>query len=217
MSNYDVFSEIKTRVDIGAVAERYGVQLRRGGMAICPFHNERTPSFKVFERTGTFHCFGCGTHGDAITLAQRLNNLQTPLEACKLLNSDFSLGLDLSPHRETAAERRARTQAQAEKALQRAAAKAFDDWLERATSAVTRYESLLLSWREKYKPSKMAEELHPLFAESLRELETTRFLAETLECGLLEEKGAVYRSFFRKECERVIVRIRDYENAARKS
>ncbi len=217
MSNYDVFSEIKARVDIRSVAERYGVQLRRGGMAICPFHNEKTPSFKLYEQTGTFYCFGCSARGDAIALAQRLNNLPNALEAAKLLNSDFSLGLDLSPHRETAAERRARTQAQAEKELQKAAAKAFDDWLERATSAVTRYESLLLRWREQYKPEKMGEELHPLFVESLQRLATVQFLAETLECGLLEEKGAVYRSFLRKECERVVVRIRDYENAAGRS
>lgn len=217
MSNFDIFSEIKTRVDIGAVAERYGVQLRRGGMAICPFHDEKTPSFKIYKQTGTFHCFGCGAHGDAITLCQRLNNLPNALEAAKLLNVDFALGLDLSPHRETAAERRARTQARTEKALQKAAAKAFDDWLERATSAVTRYESLLLSWREKYKPEKMGSELHPLFVESLRELATVRFLAETLECGLLEEKGAVYQSFFRKECEKIIERVRNRENAARKS
>lgn len=213
MSNY--FSEIKARVDIRSVAERYGVQLRRGGMAICPFHDEKTASFKIYQQS--FFCFGCQAHGDAITLCQKLNNLQTPLEAAKLLNSDFALGFDLSPHRETAAERRARTQAQAEKALQRAAARAFENWLELSTAAVARYESLLLRWREEYKPEKMGEELHPLFAESLRELETVRFLAETLECGLLEEKGTVYQSFLRNEVEKIIVRLRNYESAARKS
>lgn len=217
MSNFDIFSEIKARVDIGSVAERYGVQLRRGGMALCPFHDEKTPSFKIYKQTGTFHCFGCGTHGDAITLCQQLNNLPNALEACKLLNSDFSLGLDLTPHRETAAERRARTQAQAENEMQKAAARAFENWLELSTYAVTRYESLLLDWRQRYAPEKMGDELHPLFVESLQRLATVQFLAENLECGSLSEKGAVYQSFFRKECEKIIERVRNYENAARKS
>ena len=42
---------------------------------LCPFHQEKTPSFTVDERRGTFHCFGCGAHGNAIDFVMRTENL----------------------------------------------------------------------------------------------------------------------------------------------
>lgn len=42
---------------------------------LCPFHNEKTPSFTIFTRSNTYFCFGCSEKGDAITLARNLNNL----------------------------------------------------------------------------------------------------------------------------------------------
>ena len=41
----------------------------------CPFHVERTPSFRVYQRDGHFHCFGCGAHGDAITFVMRMQGV----------------------------------------------------------------------------------------------------------------------------------------------
>jgi DNA primase len=52
---------------VGLVARR--VQLRRAGRSwsgLCPFHQEKTPSFSVSEEKGFYHCFGCGAHGSAI-------------------------------------------------------------------------------------------------------------------------------------------------------
>jgi hypothetical protein len=43
------------------------VKLDRNGKGLCPFHIEKTPSFHVNEKKGTFHCFGCGAHGDAVS------------------------------------------------------------------------------------------------------------------------------------------------------
>ncbi len=63
MSN--VFQDIKDRVDLRELVRYYGLDVNRGGFACCPFHNERTPSFKVYE--DHFHCFGCGAHGDRIS------------------------------------------------------------------------------------------------------------------------------------------------------
>ena len=51
--------------------------MRRGRehSGLCPFHNEKTPSFYVVEDKGFFHCFGCGAHGDAIGFVMRADNL----------------------------------------------------------------------------------------------------------------------------------------------
>ena len=54
------------------------VELRRQGreyIGLCPFHNERTPSFTVVPCKGFFHCFGCGAHGDAIAFERLYNGL----------------------------------------------------------------------------------------------------------------------------------------------
>lgn len=54
------------------------MQLRKTGVrfiALCPFHNEKHPSFVVFPETNTFYCFGCGEHGDAIKLTMELEGV----------------------------------------------------------------------------------------------------------------------------------------------
>ena len=62
---------------IHSVVARY-VELKRQGqeyVGLCPFHNERTPSFTVAPQKGFFHCFGCGAHGDAIAFERLYNGL----------------------------------------------------------------------------------------------------------------------------------------------
>jgi DNA primase len=60
--------DLLTRVDIVDVVGKY-VQLKKGGanfMGLCPFHNEKSPSFTVSPTKQFYHCFGCGAHGTAI-------------------------------------------------------------------------------------------------------------------------------------------------------
>ena len=60
--------DLLNRVDIVDVVQRY-VQLRKAGanyVGLCPFHNEKTPSFSVSPAKQFYHCFGCGVHGNAI-------------------------------------------------------------------------------------------------------------------------------------------------------
>jgi DNA primase len=60
--------DLLNRVDIVDVVSRY-VQLRKAGanhVGLCPFHNEKTPSFSVSPAKQFYHCFGCGVHGNAI-------------------------------------------------------------------------------------------------------------------------------------------------------
>src|ERR1700684_3377883 len=60
--------DLLNRVDIVDVVGRY-VQLKKGGanfIGLCPFHNEKSPSFSVSPAKQFYHCFGCGAHGTAI-------------------------------------------------------------------------------------------------------------------------------------------------------
>lgn len=69
--------DVKKRMPIEQVVRRY-VHLEQQGsqlVALCPFHNERTPSFKVVPSLGYYHCFGCGVHGDVIHLISEKENV----------------------------------------------------------------------------------------------------------------------------------------------
>src|ERR1700681_1877894 len=69
--------ELRSRIPLGDLVGRRVRLTRRGReqAGLCPFHNEKTPSFYVVEDKGFFHCFGCGAHGDAIGFVMRADNL----------------------------------------------------------------------------------------------------------------------------------------------
>ena len=60
---------IRDSVDLSKIISR-NVKLQKRGnnlIGLCPFHNEKTPSFNVNDEEGFYHCFGCGAHGDVIS------------------------------------------------------------------------------------------------------------------------------------------------------
>lgn len=78
--------EIKARIDVAPFIEGY-VRLAKAGAnfkALCPFHNERTPSFIVSPARQTWHCFGCGKGGDIFSFLMEIEGLEFP-EALKIL------------------------------------------------------------------------------------------------------------------------------------
>ena len=82
----EFLEELRDRNDIEGVISSY-VNLKRQGKllkGLCPFHNEKTPSFTVYPDTRSFYCFGCGAGGEAITFIRRVENLDY-VEAIKLL------------------------------------------------------------------------------------------------------------------------------------
>ena len=70
--------EVKRRTNIGDLVGDY-VALKNAGIdsmkGLCPFHDERSPSFHVRPALGYFHCFGCGESGDAISFVQKMDHL----------------------------------------------------------------------------------------------------------------------------------------------
>ena len=63
--------EIKHQLSIKTVLETYGLKPDKNQMLNCPFHEDKTPSMKIYEKTNTFHCFGCGATGDQIEFIQK--------------------------------------------------------------------------------------------------------------------------------------------------
>lgn len=103
---------VKAATDIVALVEGY-TRLRKSGsryVGLCPFHQERTPSFGVSPDRGTFKCFGCGEGGDAITFVEKQENLDF-VGAIEWLANRFGVRLEYeeqSPEQDQARRRRER-------------------------------------------------------------------------------------------------------------
>ena len=90
----DLFTQVKMAVSVKEAAEYYGLEVKRGNMVCCPFHNDRTPSMKLNE--DYLYCFGCGATGDVIDLVAKLFNLSS-YDAAKKLVYDFGIDPDKPP------------------------------------------------------------------------------------------------------------------------
>jgi DNA primase len=100
------FDTVKERVDIVQVVSEHNVVLKKSGRGftgLCPFHNEKTPSFHVNPDTRSYKCFGCGRSGDVFTILEEIDGL-TPAEALKTLAE--RAGVELTSRRDPAEQER---------------------------------------------------------------------------------------------------------------
>ena len=91
-----LFEDVKS-LPLGEVFARFfpGSELKRDGRilaTLCIFHDEKTPSLKLFKNA--FKCFGCGAHGSSIDLLVKGNLAATPIEAAKLIAEKFGIKFD---------------------------------------------------------------------------------------------------------------------------
>src|SRR5579862_2445528 len=99
--------ELRSRVSLADLVGKRVRLVRKGREygGLCPFHNEKTPSFYVVEDKGFFHCFGCGAHGDAIGFVMRADNLDF-IEAVERLAAEAGIAVpQQSPHERERAQR----------------------------------------------------------------------------------------------------------------
>lgn len=101
--------ELKMKTDIEDVISTYVTLKRRGAtlVGLCPFHNEKTPSFTVYPATQSFYCFGCGAGGDAITFVKKIENLDY-LDAVKSLAQRAGLQMPQEGFDDSLSKRRRR-------------------------------------------------------------------------------------------------------------
>src|SRR5579863_2782717 len=90
----DFVEQLKSSIDIVKVIGEY-VRLRRVGATgrytgLCPFHQEKTPSFSVNQTRQFYKCFGCGVAGDALKFVMEIDGLTFP-ETLKLLADRFGI------------------------------------------------------------------------------------------------------------------------------
>jgi DNA primase len=127
--------ELRSRLPLADVVGRR-VKLQKRGrdfLGLCPFHNEKTPSFTVNEEKGFYHCFGCGAHGDAISFVMRAEGSSFP-EAVERLANEAGLPV---PQPDPEARARAERQSTLLGAME-AAAKFFEAELKNARGRTAR-------------------------------------------------------------------------------
>ena len=167
-----VFEVVKQSVTAREAAELYGIAVGRGGMACCPFHDDRHPSMKVDAR---FHCFGCGADGDVIDFTARFYDL-SPKEAAEKLAQDFGLSYDSkAPPRRSYVRQKSEAQVRKEKR-------------EHGWRVLTGYYHLLRKWEADYSPKTPDEAPHPRFLEAMQKKDYMGYLLDTFLDSSTEEQ-----------------------------
>ena len=102
----EIIDEIRQRTDLIALVGEYLKLERRGKnmVGLCPFHNEKTPSFTVSPDKQLYHCFGCGASGNAFTLIMELEKMSFP-EAARFLGQRAQVKIPERREAPTAKER----------------------------------------------------------------------------------------------------------------
>lgn len=107
--NERFIQDLQDRIDIDSVISSY-VNLKRRGktlVGLCPFHNEKTPSFTVYPDTRSFYCFGCGAGGDIISFVRRIDNLDY-IEAVKAVAQMAGMPMPEDGYDDTLSKKRMR-------------------------------------------------------------------------------------------------------------
>ena len=188
-----IFEAVKANVTPRMAAERYGLRVSRSGMVRCLFHDDATPSMKLYD--DHYHCFGCQATGDAIHLTAKIFDV-TDQEAAKKLAEDFGV----QKEKTSVLAKLSRFQEQAEQ--------------EKLCLRVLRdYLHLLEEWRIEYAPKTPEEAPDDRFVEALLMTDCIEYLLDTLKAGQPKERTEVVKSLL---ADGKITRLQEYTERKRR-
>ena len=165
------------------VAQFYGFSPNRAGFICCPFHGEKTPSMKLYNGSGGFHCFGCGVGGSVIDFTARLFNLDA-MGAVRRLDADFNLHLPLDRPLSREEHERAQRRKQIVDTH-----KLFEEWRQGVLRKLnTSYRAGYLALKDK--PPDEWTDAEALAIEWMPSLE---YWADSLDSGNIAEQMAIFR------------------------
>ena len=160
--------EIKQRVSMIEILKYYGIETNGSNFCRCPFHHEKSASFKAYPGTRGLYCFGCHESGSVIDFVMRYFGLDFQ-SAISKLNDDFKLGLPIGKKidrrtqlemNKSAFERKRKIEAEKKRReqIENACWTAFDEW------------KRLDDNKRNYAPKTPSEPFHPLFVEALKNI-----------------------------------------------
>jgi DNA primase len=207
--NDRVLAELRMAADIVEVIGDH-TRLKKAGRSwkgLCPFHNERTPSFTVDRDKGLYHCFGCGAGGDVIHFVRQIDRLEFP-EAVEALAGRFGVTI---PRRERRGPRDDRREKMFEAVA--AAERFYRERLDKPGSAAAKYLERRGVPRERWAEltlghapdawDSIGRALSPAFPESL-----------LVEAGLLQPRAEGKTGAYDRFRDRLLFVVRDERGRA---
>lgn len=146
----------------------YGFELNRAGFCKCPFHQERSASFKAYAGDRGYYCYGCHASGSVIDFVMQYFSILFG-DAIKKINEDFSLGLPIGEKLDRRKQLEMNRQAFLRK-REMNAKKAEQERLENAYWAAFDEWKRLDGNKRNFAPKTPSEPLHPLFVEALKNI-----------------------------------------------
>ena len=177
----DYAENIKSMVSMPEMMEHYGFSLNKSGFCKCPFHSERSASFKAYPGQRGYYCFGCGAHGSVIDFVMLYFGFSFK-DALAKINEDFSLGLPIGEK----LDRRKQLEMNRQAFMRKRAGEAEKSERERLETA---YWTAFDEWKRlddnlrNYAPKTPSEPLQPLFVEALKNVSGAEY---RLECAEIE-------------------------------
>lgn len=170
----NLFEAVKESVSPRQIADYYGLSVHND-MVSCLFHDERTPSMKMYD--DHFYCFGCGKHGDVTDMVGELFGL-SPKEAAEKIAQDFGISYDkqygeYKPSKDSVIAKIRREQENAKK--------------NHTFRVLCDYLHLLKDWRTEYAPKSAEEQPNPLFVKALTETDYIESLLDYFISGTKDD------------------------------
>ena len=165
-----IYETVKEQLDLRAVAEHYGID-SRNGMTACIFHDDRSPSMKLYA--DHYYCFGCSACGDVTAFTAKLFGI-SQAEAAQKLAADFGIATSSAVSKPSI---KSQLTFIGERQREQEAFRILCD-----------YCHLLSSSRTELAPKSENEPFHPLFAESLQHLTEYEFYCDIFISGSKEER-----------------------------
>lgn len=194
----NVFDELKNSVDMRSIAAEYGFNSNRHDYICCPFHNEKTPSMRLYDQS--FYCFGCHIGGDVITFVSKLFELSA-IEAAKKINTDFALSLNIGKDTDIKPKEKTVSKSQIYSY--------FEDWQKWAFRVLNNYYKLLLLWYEEFIPKTADDIPYILWVKACNELPIIGYYCNLFIGGSDETRKRFFIDH-RKEVERIADEYRKY-------
>lgn len=164
---------IKQQVSMGDLAARLGLEFNRQGFAPCPFHTEKTGSFKIMPNDKGAHCFGCGVTADAVSLVRKILGLSFT-EACGWLDEEYRLGIMSTKPLDYREQRKRREALLQSRQKQQEKEKRLDERQAEYWQAFDR-------WAEDDRNLRTAAALSAEWLEALKDIETADYLLESAD------------------------------------
>lgn len=161
-------AQIKERITIFDLFDKYGYLADRRGFIACPFHDEDTPSLGVFAEGKAYNCFGCGRKGDVFAFVMELFHLNFA-QAVMRIDTDFGLGLvgQKADPAVLAELRQKRAFVKWEKNIK-------DDMYKRISARFRAYRDMIRN----YHPQAQDEHLNPMYVEALHYVDWCEYWLE---------------------------------------